>query len=305
MICAFVVVVVVVLSATAAASPRPLVLMHGLLASSEAMSHVEQWAKQDVPGLHVANIEIGDGYYDSLLMNMNAQVEQFARAVRADARLANGFNLVGHSQGGLITRAYIERFNSPPVFNYVSLAGPHGGQYGVPVFNALDCPDSQAQCDFANALFSDVLNNYDVLSKDIQEHLSFASYWHDPFAQQRFLAENIFLADLNNARAVKNATYKAHFTSLNHVTLVYSLIDNIVVPNVSPTFSFFDYVKGTDKAILPMRQTPDYVGDWIGLQTIDRAGKLDVWGVNCTHADLPRLACKPFVYDRLIRPWII
>ena len=42
--------------------------------------------------------------------------------------------------GGLIARAYVTRYNNPPVHNLVSLAGPQDGVYGVPDFNAL-CPD--------------------------------------------------------------------------------------------------------------------------------------------------------------------
>jgi palmitoyl-protein thioesterase len=59
-------------------------------------------------------------------------VDEFARVVRSDPRLAKGFNLIGHSQGGLISRAYIERYNDPPVHNFITWATPHGGQYGVP-----------------------------------------------------------------------------------------------------------------------------------------------------------------------------
>lgn len=71
----------------------------------------------------------------SLAVSVSEQVAQFAATVKNDSRLAQGFNLIGHSQGGLITRAYIERYNNPPVYNYVSLAGPFDGVYGVPAFN--------------------------------------------------------------------------------------------------------------------------------------------------------------------------
>mgnify|MGYP005849249165 CR=1 FL=1 len=64
---------------------------------------------------------------DSLEIYINEQVDIFARAVQADPNLKDGFNLIGHSQGGLITRAYIERYNNPPVYNYISWAGPHFG----------------------------------------------------------------------------------------------------------------------------------------------------------------------------------
>ena len=72
-------------------------------------------------------------------MDINKQVELVAAQVAADPLLANGFDLIGHSQGGLLARAYIERFNKPPVRRFVSLAGPQQGVFGVPDFNALWC----------------------------------------------------------------------------------------------------------------------------------------------------------------------
>lgn len=58
----------------------------------------------------------------------------FAAQLKNDTNLANGFNLVCHSQvilsyvythlkGGLICRAFLERYNDPPVHNFISWAG--------------------------------------------------------------------------------------------------------------------------------------------------------------------------------------
>jgi len=293
------VLVVVVAALSVVNGLRPVVLMHGLLTGNEAMSHIEGFIKKDYPTIYVNNFEIGNGRDDSLFMDLNAQVAHFAATVKADAKLAGGFNLIGHSQGGLITRAYIERYNNPPVYNYISLAGPHGGQFGVPDFNEL-CPD--VDCPWLNDLFSDLLNSDAWLTDWVQSHVSFAAYWHDPFAQQRFVQENIFLKDINNAAPVKNATYRANMLSLNTALLIYALNDSIVVPKESPTFAFFDYTgQGSDAVVVPMMHTPDYVGDWIGLQTLNKAGKLTTAGVVCTHQNLPRSACKAQVYDAYVK----
>ena len=64
------------------------------------MSHYEKFIKEDFPGIYVHNVEIGNGRADSLFMNINKQVEQFAQHVKSDPKLRNGFNLIGHSQGG-------------------------------------------------------------------------------------------------------------------------------------------------------------------------------------------------------------
>jgi hypothetical protein len=63
--------------ATARVSHPPVVLMHGLLASAEAMSHAEAWIKEDYPGIYVKNVEIGNGRIDSLLLDINFQVRTY------------------------------------------------------------------------------------------------------------------------------------------------------------------------------------------------------------------------------------
>ena len=118
-----------------------------LMASAEAMSHTEQWIQEDFPGIYIHNAEIGNGKRDSLLMNINKQVDELASQLLADPKLQQGFNMVCHSQGGLLCRAYVERYNDPPVYNFMSWAGPQDGVYGVPDFNAL-CPDSSTPCAF-------------------------------------------------------------------------------------------------------------------------------------------------------------
>jgi hypothetical protein len=41
------------------------------------------------------------------------------------------FILIGHSQGTLVSRALLELWDNHPVQMFVSLAGPHLGQYGL------------------------------------------------------------------------------------------------------------------------------------------------------------------------------
>jgi palmitoyl-protein thioesterase len=213
------------------------------------------------------------------------QVELFAAAVRNDSKLARGFNLIGHSQGGLITRAYVERFNDPPVYNLVSLAGPHDGVFGVPALNAL-CPDHF--CPWLGKLFDELLAS--GATRAVQEVFTFASYWKDTMNYSEYLRDNIFLADINNERAKKNATYRSHMTSLNALALVYSTTDDIVVPRQSPWFKFF--AEGSDqRPLVPMALSPSYLGDWIGLRTLDDGGRLKRFSVSCGHQDMPRDDC--------------
>jgi palmitoyl-protein thioesterase len=104
--------------ALASAAYRPVVLMHGLFANYEAMHEIQDWLLVDFPGIYVHNADVPvqnntNGKIDSLLIDLNKQIADFAAQLQADPRLANGFDLIGHSQGGLITRAFIERYNVP------------------------------------------------------------------------------------------------------------------------------------------------------------------------------------------------
>lgn len=114
-----------------------------------------------------------------------------------------------------------------------------------------------------------------------------------------YLKNNIYLADINNERPEKNETYKAHMTSLNAYALLYSTHDDIVVPRTSPWFEF--YAPDQDTRIVPFNQSVSYKEDWIGLRTLDEAGKIVRWTANCSHADLPREVCKVQSYDTIVR----
>jgi palmitoyl-protein thioesterase len=272
---------------------RPVALMHGLDASAESMNGVEQWVKADFPGIYTHNIEVGNGKDDSWFMPIDKQVQAFAKVVQQDPNLAKGFNLICHSQGGMLGRAYIERYNNPPVHNLITWSSPHAGVYGVPDFNAI-CPDQD--CPWLDEIMSALMEGKaDVL----QDHVAFAAYWRDPMNVTAFKAHNKFLTDINNMRDTKNATYKANMISVNAFLMMYTTGDFIVVPKTSPWFQF--YADGSMSKVVQLKETDTYTGDWIGLQTLDRAGKLFAHQCNCSHQDYPRPDCK-WAYDLYTKP---
>jgi len=279
---------------------RPVVLMHGLLDQANGgIINAAKWIQQDFPGIYVTSIEIGDGRLDSLIMGMNDQVDAFAQAIQSDVKLQNGFNLIGHSQGGLITRGYVERYNDPPVHNLISWAGPQMGQFGMPGFNAI-CPDPDTICDFFLDLM-DLLMAGHWVDEWMQNHFSFASYWKDPFAYEKYLKYNKFLSDINNEHKKKNSTYKANLMSLNAYVLEYTIIDNTVIPASSPWFQFYDL--GQDETITPWNETELYKHDWIGTRSLYQANKLYLYQTDCNHKDFPSDVCKKW-YDLYTKPFL-
>jgi len=195
--------------------------------------------------------------------NANDQVAFVCDQVRKDPNLANGFNAVGFSQGSQFLRAYIERCNDPPVFNFVTMGGQHMGVADLP-----SClSPNKTICDMVEALLALGAYNPVVQQREIQ-----AEYYHDPLKEKQYIADNVFLPDINNEHDAKNATYKQNLLSLNTFVMYQFTEDTVVVPRESEWFGF--YAPGQNSAIIPMNQTAGYIGDWIGLRTLDEQGKI-------------------------------
>ena len=65
-------------------------------------------------------------------MTMDHNVDKFAEGIRKDSNLKGGFNCVGFSQGNSLCRGYIQKYNDPPVSNFLSVHGTVSGVAGFP-----------------------------------------------------------------------------------------------------------------------------------------------------------------------------
>ena len=195
----------------------------------------------------------------SITTKLDKQLEEFTAEVRADPLLKGGFSAVGLSQGNLVLRAYIERVNDPPVHQFISVCGPNNG-VGT-------CPD--------NLAFKSVCPLWRLAKYSAP--ISFADYWKDAANEQQYLDKSRFLADLNNERQTKNATYARNMRGLKKLVLVEALNDTMVIPHESESFGFWQWgqsAHGRHKLVVPMRETEGYKGDWIGLKSLDTSGRL-------------------------------
>jgi len=66
---------------------------------------------------------------------MNKNVDIFAEKIRADPKLANGFNCIAFSQGNSLCRGYYQKYNDPPVITHISVHGTVSGVAGFPNCN--------------------------------------------------------------------------------------------------------------------------------------------------------------------------
>lgn len=279
-VCAVAVAVAVAVPSRAAY--LPVVMMHGVTGSVKRMAYPVEWVHEALGNdTYVKNVEIGNGAIDSVFWNMNKQVDSFAESVLSDPKLRDGFNLIGYSQGGLITRGFVERYGHlAKIHNYITWSGPHGGVYGV--------PDNAGKFPGLVSLFDKLLDG--GLTEWIQDHLSFASYWRDPFALSQYVSDSVFLADINNVRAQKNATYAANVAALNHWTLLYSTVDKIVIPRESGVFGAF--AAGSNSTVVPLQQQQLWTDDWIGLRRLDARSALSMHATDCEHHNYPEPVCR-------------
>lgn len=242
----------------------PVVVLHGMgdASTNPGMGSLCKSITKQYPGVYVLCSAVGNGL-GSITTKLAKQVEEFASEVQSDPQLKDGFHVVGLSQGNMVLRAYVEQVNNPPVKTFVSICGTNNGIANCPnnILYKLVCP----------------LWKLDKYSASI----AFSDYWKDPMDKAQYLQKSRFLADLNNERDQKNATYKANMLKLEKYVLVMANGDNMVDPKESEQFGYYKWGSMTEKE--EMRDTEAYQGDWIGLKTLDLSHRIDEFSFDGDH----------------------
>ncbi|KDQ57664.1 hypothetical protein JAAARDRAFT_178024 [Jaapia argillacea MUCL 33604] len=293
-------------------NPRPLVVWHGLgdSHSSPGMLQFVSMIKDIHPGIFVHSVyieeELDADRKAGWLGNVNDQIEKVAGQLNEIEQLQNGFDAIGFSQAGQFFRAYIERYNSPPIHNLITFGSQHMG--------IADLPGCAPGPSYFWCIFARRAAERGVYGSWAQNNLIQAQYFRDPTRLPLYLASNNFLPDINNelpedyslpptdaGHVTRNNTYKTNFLSLNKLILVIFTEDKTVVPKESAWFGSYAPPEQTsfssliqfmlshtplaplssllgkfgwtdDKVIIPMRLQPMYLEDTIGLRTLDERG---------------------------------
>eukprot|EP01104_Vermistella_antarctica_P013482 TRINITY_DN4080_c0_g1_i2.p1 TRINITY_DN4080_c0_g1~~TRINITY_DN4080_c0_g1_i2.p1 ORF type:complete len:257 (+),score=52.51 TRINITY_DN4080_c0_g1_i2:158-928(+) len=141
------------------------------------------------------------------------------------------------------------------------------------------------------------------LCSSLQDTISFAQYWRDPYRLDDYLEKSKFLADLNNERADKNYTYVERLRSLHHLVLVRSSIDEVIVPSEAEWFGQFNVSQSGELITLAMNETQMYKEDWLGLRDMNENSQVHLFEVACLHQDFPTDACKQF-FNETTMPYL-
>ncbi|KAH8053826.1 palmitoyl-(protein) hydrolase [Aureococcus anophagefferens] len=204
---------------------------------------------------------------DGFLKNMDKSVDFFAAKIRADPKLAGGFNAFGFSQGNNVIRGYITKYNDPPVKNFMSICGINAGVGAFPQCSPEIPVVGPTVCKGLAEVLGDLAYN-----KLVQDILFQANYYRDPAkTSDASYLKNSRLAHWNGEGEV-NATYVANWAKTDNFIWVEGTLDTVVWPRQGEQWGAMD-PKDPWKTVLPMNETDWYTKDSFGLKTADEAGK--------------------------------
>jgi len=250
----------------------PIVSAHGMGDScfNAGMKSITEEAGAEM-GVYSVCIPTGDDRISDTIngffLNMDASVDVFATKVRADPKLAQGFNAFGLSQGNNLIRGYIAKYNDPPVHTFLSVNGINAGVGAFP-----DCSPQGKVVGSACEALSEVLGQlaYNPIAQGV---LFQADYFRDPSktntSQYKTYSQ---LAQWNNEGDVRNSTLNEGFAKTDQFVWVLGTEDTVVWPREGEWWGAMD-PSDPWHTVLPMNETEWYREDLFGLRTADEAGK--------------------------------
>ncbi|KAL8825883.1 MAG: hypothetical protein Q9170_007623 [Blastenia crenularia] len=250
--------------------PLPLVVWHGLGDNyqAEGLRSIGDLANETNLGTYTYFIRLDeDASADrtaTFLGNVTEQVLKVCHDIATHPILsrAPAINGLGFSQGGQFLRAYVQRCNNPPVHTLITFGSQHNG-----ISEFQNCADNDWICKSWDGYLK-----RNTWSDFVQSRLVPAQYYRNPEDLNGYLESSNFLADINNEREVKNATYRANLKKLKKLIMFMFEEDTTVVPKESAHFAEYNQ---TSDEVTKLQDRSLYKEDWLGLKWLDEKHRLE------------------------------
>ncbi|OQV15830.1 Lysosomal thioesterase PPT2-A [Hypsibius exemplaris] len=267
---------------------RPVVIVHGILDSALALFHLRNAILEAHPGTEVYMVAMFQDMKSA--WPMWTQVLGFGNAIKniSDIHKDQGINIIGYSQGGLISRGVIQSVDDLNVHTFISLSSPQGGQYGDTSYLFL----------FPHYLKDSL---YKILYSKFGQTFSVGGYWRDPHHLDLYRSTSQYLALINQETRLPNpnaTSYKTNLTKLKKLVLIGGPEDGVITPWQSAHFGNFD----ENETVVPLTEQDSYKNDDSGLRTLNERGDLvllEMAGI--THV---KWHVDPTVFRYLIQPYL-
>lgn len=272
------------------------VLVHGILGDAHSMKPTKRYIEQAFgkERVYIKNVELGCGEVGSLF-NMETQAEWLRKAIQSDDELkGKSIIIIAHSQGGLVARYFIEKYNEPHVHTYIALGTPQFGIFGTP--SKID-----DRLNWVNKLEGSMYRA--MYNWFIQRFFSVSGYWRDTMHYNKYLKKCSFLPRLNNEIEHEDAErYKNNICALRYMVLVKAEHEDVVEPAASCHFGFYPIGKEESNAEIEDLVGSDYFNsDCLGLKTLYDCDRLHFCSAPCSHRDLQE---NEECFNRNILPYL-
>lgn len=260
---------------------HPVVIWHGLGDNYNAsgMVQTQRLVEKRYPGIYVHRVRLDDNPLNdqqkSLVGDAVKQLGAVCEQVGAIPELARGFDMIGFSQGGVFSRALVQTCANATVRNLVTFGSPHMGVQELP---RCDNPRDWV-CKRRNAVLKQ-----QVWHESVQRTVIPAQYFRDTFEYQKYVEHSHFLAPINNEATEDHPEYRERLSRLEMFVMVVFARDTTVNPKESAQFGEID---PATNEVIPMEQTPLYKEDRLGLDHLNREGRLVMEEVDDVHMAIP------------------
>ena len=275
--------------------------MHGLTGHFDNEKHLK--FKEFVENHTDVEVHLIDAFnYGDSFESLTYQVPVILEQVKEIAAGYDKVIAVGHSQGGIIWRGVIEKWEDHNVDTFITLASPQHGVANIPAEILDKFVESQIESEGLKSIIMEMLGKirgifrleflleifkqvililgHEEESDELIESifsLAPANYYLDSTNHTLYLENISFFPELNNEKGSdqEKETQKENFLGLRKLVMIGGPQDGLFVPWQSAIFGYFDENGYAGQNVLNMTETTFYKEDLFGLRTLAERGGVE------------------------------